>query len=762
MLRYLLLIAVIASFITHSGNCMAASQEDMQEEFYQALTEGKKTEVARLIAGGIQADGPNWQGRTPLMLASQHGYSDIVKLLLAKKARVDARDDSGSTPLMFAARGGQAEIIRLLLAGGAKVNDADSGGRTPLMYACSGGEVDAIRLLLASGANIEARDAAGNTPLMLSVDDTKVAKLLAEKGANREVVNNDGENLLIYAVKRKHISHMKEKNDILANVRSIIAYTRNLEARDKKGNTALITAFQSKEILDLLIKSGADVNARNFIGESALMLAANGNYQESVTVLLKGAANLELADISGHTALWYASHCSIGCDQMEKLLKEHGAKDEVAKSAGNGFPCEQVKADFTFDLPGATPLGKLLFLPKDSMSLQVLVKTNGFCRQVLSEQVSTYDLAKRVKLKTSDKGAFPDIVIKDQRSSTPRGRELFSKTYFWNGNAYEQKGYRESAELNRKALSLPDDKLPEAIALWNKAYELVRDGNVEMVNNLGDAYYRQGIKDKKQKNFQYAELYLREAAGRDKRRWQANLNLGDLYRATGKKSEAIEEYAKALQLCQNKGSASKIQKKMDALQASPDTPVLLQIVKQKTSESLPAFTFKFLGDPETKVVNSVTVTDTSSGKQIQDLQAANDYEEMESPPGDDFFTLEDINFDGYKDLGLVLFWGGTGNTATSYWLFNPKTKQFAFSKDYDSISTHTLDPKRKQINTHSNGGHAGMIYSDETYEVRNNKPVLIREVSQDYDEKKGYYVEETRELVKGKLKVVSKKKIAGP
>jgi len=44
--------------------------------------------------------------------------------------------------------------------------------------------------------------------------------------------------------------------------------------------------------------------------------------------------------------------------------------------------------------------------------------------------------------------------------------------------------------------------------------------------------------------------------------------------------------------------------------------------------------------------------------------------------------------------------------------------------------------------------------------VRNGKLVLIREVNQDYDEKKGYYVEVTQELVNGTMQVTGKRVVA--
>jgi len=77
----------------------------------------------------------NKMGNTPLHLAMNMGYIDIVKLLLAKGADVNARDSYSSTPLHYAAKSGRKDIAELLLAKGAEVNAKDRDGQTPLSRA---------------------------------------------------------------------------------------------------------------------------------------------------------------------------------------------------------------------------------------------------------------------------------------------------------------------------------------------------------------------------------------------------------------------------------------------------------------------------------------------------------------------------------------------------------------------------------------------------------------------------------------------------
>jgi hypothetical protein len=78
---------------------------------------------------------------------------------------VDARNIGGLTPLMWASMHGHTGIVKALLAAGANANAADSSGETALIFACLFGHLEATRALVASGANVNAVDQHGRTPL---------------------------------------------------------------------------------------------------------------------------------------------------------------------------------------------------------------------------------------------------------------------------------------------------------------------------------------------------------------------------------------------------------------------------------------------------------------------------------------------------------------------------------------------------------------------------------------------------------------------
>jgi hypothetical protein len=97
---------------------------------------------------------------------------------------------------------------------------------------------------------------------------------------------------------------------------------------DKHGMTALIKAARNNhpEVVDLLIKAEANVNAADKSGDTALMKAALNGYLDVVQLLLEGGANVDAADKNGWTALmWTARNGRV--DMAELLLS---AKANVA------------------------------------------------------------------------------------------------------------------------------------------------------------------------------------------------------------------------------------------------------------------------------------------------------------------------------------------------------------------------------------------------------------------------------------------------
>ncbi len=92
---------------------------------------------------------------------------------------------------------------------------------------------------------------------------------------------------------------------------------------DQKGLKTLVPEMQEKEIvksLKLLLKAGADVNAKNQYGKTALHYAAEAGNSLNVKALLDGGADKNIKDLEGRTPLDYA--IKSGCHDCMQYLQQ--------------------------------------------------------------------------------------------------------------------------------------------------------------------------------------------------------------------------------------------------------------------------------------------------------------------------------------------------------------------------------------------------------------------------------------------------------
>ena len=126
-----------------------------------------------------------------------------------------------------------------------------------------------VEKLLELGANVNHKFADGKTPLHLA-KTLAIAQLLIVKGADINALDGDGKTPL---------------------------HTAAADSTDKKGRTPLHEAAVAQpfpahngDALTPLIVRGADVNAKDFEGNTPLRLAAKANFKEVVKLLKKQGA----------------------------------------------------------------------------------------------------------------------------------------------------------------------------------------------------------------------------------------------------------------------------------------------------------------------------------------------------------------------------------------------------------------------------------------------------------------------------------------
>ncbi|KAK7832135.1 hypothetical protein U0070_015282 [Myodes glareolus] len=233
------------------------------------------------------------KGQTPLMLAVAYGHIDAVSLLLEKEANVDAVDIVGCTALHRGIMTGHEECVQLLLEQDACVLCRDARGRTPLHYAAARGHATWLSELLQIAQSEEdccLKDNQGYTPLHWACynGNENCIEVLLEQKCFRKFVGNPFTPLHCAIIN----GHENCASLLLGAIDPSI-----VSCRDDKGRTTLHAAAfgDHAECLQLLLRHGAQVNAVDHSGKTALMMAAENGQAGAVDILVNGAQ----ADLSG-------------------------------------------------------------------------------------------------------------------------------------------------------------------------------------------------------------------------------------------------------------------------------------------------------------------------------------------------------------------------------------------------------------------------------------------------------------------------------
>lgn len=104
--------------------------------------------------------------------------------------------------------------------------------------------------------------------------------------------------------------------------------------KKKSDDQKLLEAAQTGDIgaIKALLDAGANVDARNDTGETAVRLATMNNQTEAVRILLEAGANPNIQTIHGNTPLIWA--CSEGYIEIVRQLLKHDANPVISNSQG--------------------------------------------------------------------------------------------------------------------------------------------------------------------------------------------------------------------------------------------------------------------------------------------------------------------------------------------------------------------------------------------------------------------------------------------
>lgn len=258
--------------------------------------------VKAALADGAKPDTVKPGGRAVLLMALLARSKRIATLLLDAGASVRVSDRRKSGPLHVIATDfpdlGLAE--RLIDAGAELDGRGGDDGRTPLHEAALSGRLQLAGVLVKRGADLNAKTTGGDTALALVLGEAnkvglKTAHWLVEHGASVLDVDGDGSNALHAAAHGGY-----KEVDFFE-----LAFAKGARpVPNRRGMTPLhfacwTTSGRPTAVWDFLLERGADLNAQNDAGETALHSAASYWNTFAVKYLLGRGANATLKNHDG-------------------------------------------------------------------------------------------------------------------------------------------------------------------------------------------------------------------------------------------------------------------------------------------------------------------------------------------------------------------------------------------------------------------------------------------------------------------------------
>jgi hypothetical protein len=165
-------------------------------------------------------------------------------------------------------------VIEKLLDEGADVDMTQQ--RTALHAAAEQGNLEIVDLLIDRGANVNLMDIHGRVPMYVAIANhhPEVAMRLAEAGTDLGAVTTDGSTVLMAAVRAEDLELARWVLDHGVDV--------NAARPEKRHATALMMAAGrgNPEMVALLLTRGADPNATNHEGETALDMSKGKEVRE--------------------------------------------------------------------------------------------------------------------------------------------------------------------------------------------------------------------------------------------------------------------------------------------------------------------------------------------------------------------------------------------------------------------------------------------------------------------------------------------------
>src|SRR5262245_60770589 len=352
----------LVELLLKAGADPNTAKPDGETALMTAARAGAVDTVKTLLAHGAHANATEpSRHQTALMWAAAEGHADVVRALVASGADLKAKTPTGFTPLLFAAREGRIDAARALVDAGATLNESLSvnsretaggvatgqteAGLNAFLLAASNAHFELASYFLDRGANPNAAPR-GWTALHMA----SWVRKMGDVGSNDPPPEGSG-NMGSLEFVRKLAAAGADLNARVTTRRLPVGASE----LDFNGATPFFLAARTADVdlMRLLLELGADPGATTKTNTTPLLAAAGvgaalpgeepgteAEALDALAFLVKIGADINAVDDRGNTAMHGAALKHL--PKVATFLADTGARVDVwnHKNANGHTPLE--------------------------------------------------------------------------------------------------------------------------------------------------------------------------------------------------------------------------------------------------------------------------------------------------------------------------------------------------------------------------------------------------------------------------------------
>ena len=283
-------------FLLFTYNVMA-----QESKLVKAITRGNLSKTEKEINKGANLNELTASGKPPLMIATELGEEEIVKLLVNNGSDIDLKDKSGHTALLIAAYNGELKILKYLSDNGANILHVSNNNRNATELAILGLEDTFIKTRIYPAENNENIANFEEVAIYLLDNDivpshfetmkivckycsSELVKKMIEKGA---VTDNGSNNTLLHTVAEATLLTFAKADQLALNepmANLVMEHSKRKipteqEIEDIENNYV--------EIIQILVNAGINPNMKNDKGKTAFDIASSLKIAEALKELME-------------------------------------------------------------------------------------------------------------------------------------------------------------------------------------------------------------------------------------------------------------------------------------------------------------------------------------------------------------------------------------------------------------------------------------------------------------------------------------------